>query len=56
MSSLLIRGGRLVDVPIDARLSARGLDSHALPPSLLHAATDLLHLTHDAPDGKEPLT
>ena len=24
--------------------------------SLLHAATDLLHLTHDVPDRKEPLT
>jgi hypothetical protein len=52
----LISGGRLVEVPTDARLSARGLDSHALPTSLLHAATDLLHLTHDVPVRKEPLT
>ena len=56
LTTELIRGGRLVVVPTDARLSARGLDSHALPQSLLHAATDLLHLTHDVPDRKEPLT
>lgn len=56
LTTELIRGGRLVEVPTDARLSARGLDSHALPTSLLHAATDLLHLTHDVPDRKEPLT
>ena len=56
LTSALIRGGRLVEIPTDARLSARGLDSHALPPSLLHAATDLLHLTHDVPARKETLT
>ena len=56
LTAELISGGRLVEVPTDARLSARGLDFHALPPSLLHAATDLLHLTHDVPDRKEPLT
>ena len=56
LTTELIRGGRLVEVPTDTRLSARGLDSHDLPQSLLHAATDLLHLTHDVPDRKEPLT
>lgn len=56
LTTALISGGCLVEIPTDARLSARGLDSHPLPPSLLHAATDLLHLTHDAPDRKEPLT
>lgn len=56
LTSALIRGGRLIEIPTDARLSARGLDSHALPTSLLHAATDLLHLTHDVPARKEPLT
>ena len=56
LSAALISDGRLVEVPTEARLSARGLDSHALPPSLLHAATDLLHLTHDVPARKEPLT
>jgi len=56
LTTALIRAGRLIEIPTDARLSARGLDSHALPPSLLHAATDLLHLTHDVPARKEPLT
>lgn len=56
LTTALISGGRLIEIPTDARLSARGLDSRTLPTSLLHAATDLLHLTHDVPDRKEPLT
>ena len=56
LTTALIRAERLVEVPTDARLSARGLDSAPLPDALLHAATDLLHLTHDVPARKEPLT
>lgn len=37
--------GRVVHVPVDARLRIRGVDSAPLPPALLRAATDLLTLT-----------
>ena len=52
----LVRGGRLVEVPTDARLATRGLDSAPLPDALLHATTDLLHLTQHVSARKEPLT
>ncbi|WP_353952499.1 hypothetical protein V6K52_03380 [Knoellia sp. S7-12] len=53
-TTALIRSERLVELPIDARLSARGLDSAPLPDALLHAATYLLHLTQDVPPGRSP--
>lgn len=37
--------GRVVDVPADARLRSRGVDSTPLPPALLRAASELLALT-----------
>ncbi|TQM57839.1 hypothetical protein [Humibacillus xanthopallidus] len=40
----LDRCGRLVDVPTDTGLAARGLDSQPLPPALLSAAATLLRL------------
>ncbi|WP_344252351.1 hypothetical protein [Terrabacter carboxydivorans] len=40
----LDRCGRLVEVPPDAGLAARGLDSQPLPPALLSAAATLLWL------------
>ena len=53
-TTALLNAQRLVVVPTDARLSARGLDCDPLPAPLLHAATHLLHLTDIAPARKEP--
>ncbi|TQM63810.1 hypothetical protein [Humibacillus xanthopallidus] len=40
----LERCGRLVEIPTDTGLAARGLDSQPLPPALLRAAATLLRL------------
>ena len=53
----LIRADRLVHIPNDPGLAARGLDTTALPGPLLGAATDVLHLITDllSPSGRDLL-
>lgn len=43
----LLRAGRVVQVPFDANLATRGIDTGALPTALLAAAGHLLALTAD---------
>jgi hypothetical protein len=40
---VLDEAGRLVQVPVDRMLAARGIDARRLPPSLLAAAKNVLH-------------
>ncbi|MER7070652.1 hypothetical protein [Terrabacter sp. NPDC000476] len=49
----LDRRGHLVDIPTDAALAARGLDSQPLPPALLSAAATLRRLARADIDEKD---
>ena len=51
----MLRADRVVQVPFDATLAARGIDTAALPTALLVAAGRLLALTTDttSPSGRD---
>ncbi len=51
----LLRADRVVQVPFDTTLAARGIDTAALPTALLVAAGQLLALTTDttSPSGRD---
>ena len=51
----LLRADRVVQVPFDATLATRGIDTAALPTALLVAAGRLLALTTDttSPSGRD---